>query len=94
METQSFDPILARMTGLRPAIVHETIHHICEEDENTILDRGKAWARPPMSKLRKTSPYMRDDTIARCIKKLRDERYTNVGHHDERNGTANWYAIA
>lgn len=46
-----------------------------------------------MSKLRKIFPYMGYDAIARCIRKLRDERYIDVGHYDELNGTTNWYTI-
>lgn len=93
MRTHSFDPVLARKIGLRPAIVYETIFHICEEDPCSVFDRGMTWTRLPMSLLRKIFPYMADDTIARCIRKLRNEGLIDVEHYDEHEGGANWYAL-
>lgn len=93
MMTHSFDPGLAQEIGLRPAIVYETIVHICEEDACSVFAYGMTWTRLPMSRLRKIFPYMSDDTIARCIRKLRSEGLIDVEHYDEYEGGANWYAL-
>lgn len=93
MKTHSFDPVLARKIGLKPAIVYETIFHIREEDEYSVLDRGMTWTRLPMSTLKEIFPYMSADTIARCIRKLRNEGLIDVEHYDEHEGRTNWYAL-
>lgn len=95
MDFHSLAATLAEEIGVRPALIYDFLCAVCldKSRHNVDVHDGVAWARLPMSDLKRIFPYMSEDTISRSIKKLVDRDMVHVGHYDEYPTTTNWYSV-
>lgn len=92
---------LARELGLSTAAVYDRLYDLCREKERKTADYhdGYFWVRIPYKDFPRVFPFLSAGTVAKALRKLRDEGLVMVGYYDEtgihrkRGGPVNWYAL-
>lgn len=94
MGMRSFEVELVNELGLSAAVVYGRIHDLCEEKakRNADYHDGRFWVRLPYKDFHEVFPYLHPATVAKAIRKLRDEGLIMIAHYDEHNSLVNWYA--
>nr|UVX91876.1 MAG: Replication initiator protein A (RepA) N-terminus [Bacteriophage sp.] len=94
MIKHSLETALTNKFGVRTTVVYERFHDLCAEKARLNADYhdGLFWVRMPHKDFSRIFPHMSVATVAKAIKKLREEGLVVVGHYDAHNSVVNWYA--
>ena len=100
MGRYSLEIELVRELGISTAAVYDRLYDLCHEkaERNADCHDGLFWVRIPVKDFHRVFPFLSTPTIAKALRRLREEGLVRVGHYDGagirggRGSSSNWYA--
>lgn len=91
-----FDAKIAKETNTDSAIIYDKINRWCNENmkNNKNNNDGKFWVKISIRDFKKHFAYLSEKQIRRCLEKLKDKGYLNVGNYNvDKFDKTKWYSI-